>query len=102
MLLLQELQVGNLITSQPSDNIFSRQQVHNLGTLLPILFQLIQDLLPLQRKLLGSIVHTLQLTVQSCHVIRHVRLFQQLVLRPRHIQRWLIFLFCDELQQRED
>lgn len=103
MLLLQKLQISNFITPQPCDHILPTQQIRNLLTLLPKFLQSLKYLLPFLRKAFRRLLHIIQITVQTGHIIRHVCLLKQLIFRFRHLLRIFLFLLlCHELQEGED
>lgn len=111
MVLLQELQVGNLVTPQVCDDVLPLQQLRDLAGAVLVCFQGLDDLLPLVGKFFGWVLQVLQVTVQVGDVIRHVGLLQQLVLGLEKLARLglvlgaAIFVFqlgAAELEERED
>lgn len=72
MLVLEELQVGNLVASESVDDLILGQEVADLGGGLLEVLQLLNNLLSLLVVLLGSILDTVELAVQSRDVIGHV------------------------------
>lgn len=106
MLLLKELQVGHLVTTQIAHDVLATQKIRQLACLLLIVVQLLQDLLALLVELCRRLRETVDFLLQVTDEIRHVGGLQQLVLGLRDLERLGVVILGDlascELQQRED
>lgn len=101
VLLLEELQVGDLVAAQVADDILILQQLGDLGALLLVVLQLGEDLLSLLDELVGDGVGVVNFLPQVGHIVGHVGVLQQLVLGADHLL--VIFLGAGaELEKRED
>jgi len=112
VVLLQELQVGNLVAPEVADNILAPQKLGDLAGFLLKLLQLAEDLLFPLGVLNGRLLQSFELAVQVGDVIGHVGLFEEGKLGLGVLARLLLVddvarllvnqLAGPELQQRED
>lgn len=79
VLLLEELQVGNLVAAQVCDDVFPPQQLLDLACGVLELLQGLDDLLPLVGVLFWWVLQALEVAVEVGDVVGHVGLPQQLV-----------------------
>ena len=106
VLLLEELQVGDLVTAQVVDNLLALQQVGDLARLLLELLQAAQDVLALLVELGRGFVQALQVGLELADEVNHVGRLEQLVLGLGDLERLGVIVLGDlalgEVQQRED
>lgn len=107
VLVLQELQVGDLVAPQAVDNLILGQEVGDLSGGLLVLLQLGKHLLALLGVLGGRVGDAVQLAVERGDVVGHVGVLQQLDLSGQDLLRLLLVarllgLVALELDEREE
>lgn len=107
MLVLEELQVGNLVTSESIDNLVLRQEVGNLGRSLLVLLQLCQHILSLLGVLGWWVGNAVKFAVKAGDVVGHVCVLEEFDLAGKDLLRQgivtlLLSLLAVELDQWEE
>ena len=106
VLLLQELQVGNLVGAEVVDDVVALEELGDLGGLLLVLFELVEDLLATLGVLGGGLLEALELAVEVGDVVGHVGLLEEGVLGGEDLASLVGLIFLEaagvELEEGED
>jgi hypothetical protein len=106
VILLQEVQVGNLVAAQVVDDVLLAQEFGDLARLVLELLEAREDLLALLLELGGGLFGTIKLHLQAADEIDHVGGLEQLILGSGELEGLGIIVFGDlvvgELEERED